>query len=305
MIKNYRKQKIVIKEKHIELLNKRKEENLRLQQNKIDELNKIRGDVEKIGGEWKCQQEIADNLNNIAKSKKIEAVKVQIKFQRLILKKNPSDKAVFTFSIQGRPLELCELLENLSNLLKLSGSPEKDQSSDIHTKLIIKSKEEREQFMAEQRGSIIEKIQNLRKKNSENNKTVKKSDYVPPRKRSKQALSHSSNETDCDDVSDLSVVYNFKLGDVVAIAYSDSWYPGQVEEIKDDSFAKVKCLHPTNSKKIAFHWPNKDDIILVENIFIFESEFEMVPKDSNCRSFAIPEIENINKKYEIYKAKYF
>ncbi|CAC5406236.1 unnamed protein product [Mytilus coruscus] len=71
MIKNYRKQKIVIKEKHIELLNKRKEENLRLQQNKIDELNKIRGDVEKIGGEWKCQQEIADNLNNIAKSKKI------------------------------------------------------------------------------------------------------------------------------------------------------------------------------------------------------------------------------------------
>ncbi|CAC5409988.1 unnamed protein product [Mytilus coruscus] len=134
MIKNYRKQKIVIKEKHIELLNKRKEENLRLQQNKIDELNKIRGDVEKIGGEWKCQQEIADNLNNIAKSKKIEAVKVQIKFQRLILKKNPSDKAVFKFSIHGRPLELCELLENLSNLLKLSGSPEKDQSSDIHTK---------------------------------------------------------------------------------------------------------------------------------------------------------------------------
>ncbi|CAC5376945.1 unnamed protein product [Mytilus coruscus] len=133
MIKNYRKQKIVIKEKHIELLNKRKEENLRLQQNKIDELNKIRADVEKFGGEWKCQQEIADNLNNIAKSKKIQA-----------------------------------------------------------------------------------------------------------------ALSHSSNETDSNDVSDLSVVYNFKLGDVAAIAYSDSWYPGQVEEIKDDSFEKVKCLHPTN-----------------------------------------------------------
>ncbi|CAG2253618.1 unnamed protein product [Mytilus edulis] len=86
MIKNYRKQKIVIEENHIKILNKRKEENLRLQQNKMDELNKIRADIEKIGGEWKCQKEIDDNLNNIAKSKKIEAVKAQIKFQRLILK---------------------------------------------------------------------------------------------------------------------------------------------------------------------------------------------------------------------------
>ncbi|VDI62002.1 Hypothetical predicted protein [Mytilus galloprovincialis] len=135
--------------------------------------------------------------------------------------------------------------------------------------------------MAEQRGSIIEKIQNLRGKKSVNNETIKESDYVPPKKRPKKALSPSLHETDSDNVSDLSVLYNFKLGDVVAIAYSDSWYPGQVEEIKDDSFAKVKCLHPTNSKKFAFHWPNKDDIILVENIFIFESEFEMVPKDSN------------------------
>ncbi|CAG2222466.1 unnamed protein product [Mytilus edulis] len=159
MIKNYRKQKIVIKEKHIELLNKRKEENLRLQQNKMDELNKIRADVEKIGGEWKCQKAIDDNLNNIAKSKKIEAVKAQIKFQRLILKKNPSDKAIFKFSIQGRQLELYELLENLTNLMQLSGSPEKvQQSSEILTNLIIKSKEEREQFMAEQRGFIMEKI---------------------------------------------------------------------------------------------------------------------------------------------------
>jgi hypothetical protein len=91
----------------------------------------------------------------------------------------------------------------------------------------------------------------------------------------------------------------------LAIAYSDGWYPGQVEEVLDNTFATVKCLHPLNSKQTVFCWPVKDDIIRVENIFIFSKGFEFIPNDSSCRTWKISDVDSISSKYSLYKSKYF
>jgi len=83
------------------------------------------------------------------------------------------------------------------------------------------------------------------------------------------------------------------------------WYPGQVEEVLDNTFATVKCLHPLNSKQTVFCWPVKDDIIRVENIFIFSKGFELIPNDSSCRTWKISDVNSISSKYSLYKSKYF
>ena len=116
-------------------------------------------------------------MHKLSNLQKIDAVKSQIKFQRLVLKKNPNDKTLFKFSFQGKSLTLEQLLENFRKLSNNECEHSK-QNCDLNENaelpcLTIKSKEEREQFMAEQRVIIIQKIKDAKQKATKQNKSEK------------------------------------------------------------------------------------------------------------------------------------
>ena len=314
MIKNYREQKKDIKQKHIELLNKRKEEIMKKETKRAEDLIRLKQEINQYGGEWLCVKDMYLKLKTMSNIKKVKAVKAQIKYQHIVLKKNPKDKTVFHFSKQGKLLKLYQLCENLEKLITIDKSNSVSENETIlNFEVVIHSKQKREQFMADQRAKILYKIDSLKGASTEattctnepNIKRFKQNDKRAMTTKDTEVSTVNTAKNDGDhDQSYNFTIHQFTLGETVAIAYSENWYPGQVEKIIDSKHAMVKCLHPTNSNN-AFRWPNKEDYIKVENIFIIDSGFEMIPKDSSCRSFAIPTIENINMKYDMYKRKYF
>lgn len=251
-------------------------------------------------------------------SQKVEAIKSQIKYQKVVLKKNPEDKNLLKFSTEGNKLTLNQLLSNFRILanISISSIAVSDESAlengacntEVNkSSLTIKTVEERENFMMQQREKILKKIQELKSKRnvvSERRKSESKK---------RKGINEPYNSKSCKRKCTKSVVsepdhfadHKFSKGETVAIAYSDGWYPGQVEEVLDNTFATVKCLHPLNSKQTVFCWPVKDDIIRVENIFIFSKGFEFIPNDSSCRTWKISDVDSISSKYSLYKSKYF
>ena len=105
-------------------------------------------------------------------SQKVEAIKSQIKYQKVVLKKNPEDKK---FSTEGNKLTLNQLLSNFRILanISISSIAVSDESAlengacntEVNkSSLTIKTVEERENFMMQQREKILKKIQELKSK---------------------------------------------------------------------------------------------------------------------------------------------
>jgi hypothetical protein len=97
--------------------------------------------------------------------------------------------------------------------------------------------------MMQQREKILKKIQELKSKRnvvSERRKSESKK---------RKGINEPYNSKSCKRKCTKSVVsepdhfadHKFSKGETVAIAYSDGWYPGQVEEVLDNTFDTVKC----------------------------------------------------------------
>lgn len=173
----------------------------------------------------------------------------------------------------------------------------------------IKSPDERLAFMEKQRQSVLDKILSIRNKNKSVNCTNTSSNE-PVFKRAKVAnkcrssVSLTSNDTMSCTSSYVLPEFSFKCGQYVAVAYSDSWFPGQILCI-EDQLIKIKFLHYSKKTCNLFKWPDIDDIQNVENIFIFFSDIEVLPKDSQCRSWTIMNFKEVQEEYRKYSLTYF
>ncbi|KAG1708474.1 putative transposase-like protein [Nymphon striatum] len=120
-----------------------------------------------------------------------------------------------------------------------------------------------------------------------------------PKKR-KQSVHDDGQGTNHTLLSDPSK-HIYKNGQMAAIAYNDCWYPGQVMKVILENKALVKFLHPCESHKSScFRWPNKEDILEIENVFVFSTEFELCAKDSSGRSWFIPNVSDLHTAYKAY-----
>jgi hypothetical protein len=63
-----------------------------------NEIIKIKQDIDTYGGQWLVEKDIERALKNLSMSQKVEAIKSQIKYQKVVLKKNPEDKNLLKFS---------------------------------------------------------------------------------------------------------------------------------------------------------------------------------------------------------------
>lgn len=169
MLQNYKEQK------HIEILQKKKDEASLMKQRKNNEIIKIKQDIDTYGGQWLVEKDIERALKNLSMSQKVEAIKSQIKYQKVVLKKNPEDKNLLKFSTEGNKLTLNQLLSNFRILanISISSIAVSDESAlengacnteESKSSLTIKTVEERENFMMQQREKILKKIQELKSK---------------------------------------------------------------------------------------------------------------------------------------------
>ncbi|CAG2254946.1 unnamed protein product [Mytilus edulis] len=114
MLQHYKDQK------HIEILQKKKDEAISKQQRKNDEIIKIKGDIDTYGGQWVLEKDMERALENLSMTQKVDAVKGQIKYQKVVLKKNPEDKNFLKFSVEGNKFTLNQLLLNWRKLANLT-----------------------------------------------------------------------------------------------------------------------------------------------------------------------------------------
>ncbi|VDH92036.1 Hypothetical predicted protein [Mytilus galloprovincialis] len=114
MLQHYKEQK------HIEILQKKKDEAISKQQRKNDEIIKTKGDIDTYGGQWVLKKDMERALENLSMSQKVDAVKGQIKYQKVVLKKNPEDKNLLKFSVEGNKFTLNQLLLNWRRLANLT-----------------------------------------------------------------------------------------------------------------------------------------------------------------------------------------
>jgi hypothetical protein len=105
--------------------------------------------------------------------------------------------------------------------------------------------------------------------------------------------------------SDKVILHKFIIGQTVAVAYSDAWYPGQVLQTVGEDKASVKFLHPCSEHSDIFQWPHKDDISIIENLFVFSANFDINPRDRMGRTWSIQDISELRTKYEDFCALYF
>lgn len=137
------------------------------------------------------------------------------------------------------------------NVLENSAcSTEAKQSS-----LTIKTVKERENFMMQQREKILQKNTRTKIKRNVVVSELRKSVSKKKRKGINEPYDSKSCKRKCTKSATPKTIvsepdhfadHKFSKGETVAIRYSDGWYPGQVEEVLDNNFATVKCIHPLN-----------------------------------------------------------
>ncbi|VDI49760.1 Hypothetical predicted protein [Mytilus galloprovincialis] len=211
-------------------------------------------------------------------------------------------------------IALEELISNLKVLIHLNINVNNAQSGTQDACIIfcIKSKEEKEQIMEKQRELICKKLNEIKLKQ---NHSVCEPVQKKPRKSNSNNANHQNQNHDNVEETDFVVskpsdTYTpksiaLKAGQYIAVAYIDTWYPGQILFVKNDLLVQVKFLCPSQNMGNLFKWPQKDDISVVEKIFIFCSDFEVNAKDSGGRTWFLTNYDTICSEYKKYFNTYF
>ena len=91
----------------------------------------------------------------------------------------------------------------------------------------------------------------------------------------------------------------------VIVAFEDTWYPGRVEDINQDSGElTINFMHPCNSQKEKFQWPAKEDKTEVNRKFVI---FITLPPFSinGGRMYQFFGTDFIRSAYHKFQKQYF
>ena len=154
MLKLFQQRKETIKNKHISLLKVRKEEKVRKEKLKQLEMETLTKKIEKNDVLW-VNKNILKNLRDLTESQKIEAVEVQIKFRKKVLKMPPEEENVLPFSSNSIQFSLNELLTNLKTLILMSPMYVYNDVDSESSAFVIKPESERDDILKSLRDTVI------------------------------------------------------------------------------------------------------------------------------------------------------
>jgi hypothetical protein len=95
------------------------------------------------------------NLRDLTESQKIEAVEVQIKFRKKVLKMPPEEENVLPFSSNSIQFSLNELLTNLKTLILMSPMYVYNDVDSESSAFVIKPESERDDILKSLRDTVI------------------------------------------------------------------------------------------------------------------------------------------------------
>ena len=98
--------------------------------------------------------------------------------------------------------------------------------------------------------------------------------------------------------------YEYDIGDFVAVAFEDRWYPGEVMAIDDSSFTVSFFEYCGNTAAQGFKYPRRPEVIDIETRFIIAGNLAIQPIRGG-RAWEIDECGAINEDYNKYSDKYF
>ena len=105
------------------------------------------------------------------------------------------------------------------------------------------------------------------------------------------------------NILDLNNIPDLRCGMFVAVAYEDTWYPGEILSILDSN-VKVSFLHPKKKGGLSFVWPNKQDVQMTDIKFVFFRNLTVEPTPG-LRFWLIHEFDDVQDCYEKYRADFF
>ena len=117
IIEDFRKRKTELKIKRIELVKQKKEDILKIQRQKNEEICKLNSEIKLYGGIWETINDITINMKILNNNQKFDALKCQIKYRKVVLKESPKEKQWFQFSTNNKLFSFHEILDNLKKHL--------------------------------------------------------------------------------------------------------------------------------------------------------------------------------------------
>ncbi|KAL5011134.1 hypothetical protein ScPMuIL_013439 [Solemya velum] len=300
-VMKFRDRKANIKRRLVELLETRKEEKMVREKKAMESREKATNELIQYGGLWKTVADIDYQLEGKEAKQALLAVKTQLRFRKVVLKSQ--NKKLLSFSKDGEDFSLATLVNNLKSLVQASsnnkvvGTELTESTVELFT---IKSKEERERCMTKHKDEIYKKLKEIENKQDVALNSGKRN-RKPKRKRdSGEKETQPCQACDCEEQKP------FVVGETVAVAFDTAWYPGNVISVASEKVA-VNFLHPTSSAYTSFRWPTSQDSSEVDNVFVFDRGFDLIPKDNRMARFEMAEssLKSICAKFEVYKAKYF
>ncbi len=241
-------------------LKKTKESKQMKAQKKQDERDNAKQKVEELGLATSAEH-INTFLNKSEKqSKRIEYLKAQLRFHKLSPLKCHCDRKLFAFSEGGLAKTEAELKENLIKIIcsrpETNAGTENFEMDDLRAelqnitqKLLQKTDKPETQPKAKKRKAqdvAREAVQPETERQQVNN-TV-----------NKDQIAQHAEHTHTVEQAAHSTQHTFKLSQIVAVGYHDTWYPGTVIDVTPANQGSVKFMHPTRNGH--FQWPHKDDI---------------------------------------------
>ena len=135
----YNERRKKLQEERIQLLKAKQKELQKSQERSLHQKESLTKDIVQCGL-WQSPDEIFHGLaKHKTKSAKVKALKAQINFRRKVLQQTHSDKDLFVFSKNRKPLSIEELISNLEKLLSESeqSEPRSEQETPMYQETLI------------------------------------------------------------------------------------------------------------------------------------------------------------------------
>ncbi|XP_069103061.1 putative leucine-rich repeat-containing protein DDB_G0290503 [Argopecten irradians] len=226
---------LAVRKQRLLLQAKRIEKKEAAKQKKAERENNIREKLE-CEGVWTSYNIVSERLDGLSRTKKVQKIKDQILGHKLILKSNISDKSLFSWTKNKRNLTVAELQENLVAIIN-----EVFQTHIPDTVHAINSIAPSAPVHTVQKRQMKRVCTHSKSAKSKKIKTV--------------------------------AVEKFKTGTFYAVAFENTWYPGECIQIESDTEATLKYL---THKGSLFQWPSREDV-MVTNIKAVLCETEISP----------------------------
>lgn len=130
------------------------------QQQKEAQKEKLCAEIEKIGGLWKSEDQMRNQLKDQPKKKQLCALKLQLDFRKVVLDQRVPDKKLLqmgtTVDKKRRPFTVSELQDNLAKIMMFSAQTPEARADEI-MEVIVRPEQERRDILNQAKEVLKEK----------------------------------------------------------------------------------------------------------------------------------------------------